>query len=132
MPGSSVQQNGSGVIKFEGPQAREVQITGWSEDHQAFTFERNEGFGCVQVTFNVLENRFALKRMQEAEHAIVLEPMTTSYFLSRATVVPTPGSGMMWWREKLYANMHRNAASAVEFLNLPTNRVVELGTMVQI
>ena len=63
---------------------------------------------------------------------IVPEPMTTSYFLSRATIVPTLGSGMAPWREKLYANMHRNAASAADFLYLPPNRVVELGTKVQI
>ncbi len=61
-----------------------------------------------------------------------LDPMMTSYFLSRATVVPTLGGGMAPWREKLFANMHRNAASAADFLNLPTNRVVELGTKVQI
>ena len=61
-----------------------------------------------------------------------LDPMTTSYFLSRATVVPTLGAGMAPWREKLFANMHRNAASAADFLNLPPNRVVELGTKVQI
>ena len=63
---------------------------------------------------------------------IVLDPMTMSYFLSRATIVPTSGGGMAPWREKLYANMHRNAGSAADFLNLPTNRVVELGTKVQI
>ncbi len=63
---------------------------------------------------------------------IELDPMTTSYFLSRATVVPTLGGGMAPWREKLFANMHRNAASAADFLNLPPNRVVELGTKVQI
>ncbi len=70
--------------------------------------------------------------MQLNAQGITVEQMTTSYFLSRATVIPSPGSGMANWREKLYASMHRNAASAVEFLNLPTNRVVELGTMVQI
>ena len=63
---------------------------------------------------------------------IVLEPMATSYFLSRATVVPTLGGGMAPWREKLYANMHRNTAPAADFSNLPANRVVELGTKVQI
>ncbi|HWI12517.1 MAG TPA: KUP/HAK/KT family potassium transporter, partial [Burkholderiaceae bacterium] len=66
------------------------------------------------------------------DRGIVLDPMTTSYFLSRSTIVPTPGPGMAPWREKLYANMHRNAASAADFLNLPPNRVVELGTKVQI
>ena len=63
---------------------------------------------------------------------VTIDPMTTSYFLSRATIVPTLGGGMAPWREKLYANMHRNAGSAADFLNLPTNRVVELGTKVQI
>ena len=63
---------------------------------------------------------------------IVLDPMTTSYFLSRATVMPTLGGGMAPWREKLYASLHRNASSAADFLGLPANRVVELGTKVQI
>ena len=63
---------------------------------------------------------------------IEVDPMTTSYFLSRATVVPTFGAGMAGWREKLFASMHRNATAASDFLNLPANRVVELGTKVQI
>ena len=60
------------------------------------------------------------------------EPMTTSYFLSRDTVVPTLGSGMAIWREKLFAQMHRNASSAADFLNLPSNAVVELGSKIEI
>jgi KUP system potassium uptake protein len=60
------------------------------------------------------------------------EPMTTSYFLSRDTVVPTIGSGMSGWREKLFAQMHRNAGSAADFLNLPNNAVVELGSKIEI
>jgi KUP system potassium uptake protein len=65
-------------------------------------------------------------------HGIEIEPMASSYFRSRATVVPTFGAGMARWREKLFANMHRNATAASDFLNLPANRVVELGTKVQI
>ena len=60
------------------------------------------------------------------------EPMSTSYFLSRDTVVPTIGSGMAIWREKLFAQMHRNASSAADFLNLPNNAVVELGSKIEI
>lgn len=56
----------------------------------------------------------------------------TSYFLSRETVVSTPGSGMAQWREKLFATMSRNAGGVVEFFHLPDNAVVELGTRVQI
>jgi KUP system potassium uptake protein len=66
------------------------------------------------------------------EQGIELDPMTTSYFLSRSTIVPSLGGGMAPWREKLYANMHRNASAAADFLNLPPNRVVELGTKVLI
>jgi len=61
-----------------------------------------------------------------------LDPMTTSYFLSRDTVVPTIGSGMAQWREKLFAQMHRNAGGAADFLKLPNNAVVELGSKIEI
>ncbi len=56
----------------------------------------------------------------------------TSYFLSRETIVATPGSGMALWREHLFATMSRNASGVVEFFRLPDNAVVELGTRVQI
>jgi KUP system potassium uptake protein len=61
-----------------------------------------------------------------------IEPMSTSYFLSRDVVVPTIGGGMATWREKLFAQMHHNASAAAEFLNLPTNAVVELGSKIEI
>ena len=60
------------------------------------------------------------------------EPMSTSYFLSRDTVIPTLGSGMARWREKLFAQMHYNASGAADFLNLPNNAVVELGSKIEI
>jgi KUP system potassium uptake protein len=63
---------------------------------------------------------------------VPLEEMQTSYFLSRDIVIPTLGEGMAMWREKLFASMHRNAGAAADFLNLPTNRVVELGAKVEI
>ncbi len=66
------------------------------------------------------------------EHGVQLEEMETSYFLSRDIVIPTIGSGMALWREKLFASMHRNAAAAADFLHLPTNRIVELGSKVEI
>ena len=69
---------------------------------------------------------------QLRSHGCETELMTTSYFLSRDTVVPTIGSGMAIWREKLFAQMHRNASSAADFLNLPNNSVVELGSKIEI
>ena len=60
------------------------------------------------------------------------EPMSTSYFLSRDIVIPTIGGGMSPWREKLFAQMHRNASAAADFLHLPNNAVVELGSKIEI
>jgi len=67
-----------------------------------------------------------------ADRGIPLPDMDTSYFLSRDIVIPTFGAGMAMWREKLFAGMHRNAAAAADFLNLPSNRIVELGAKVEI
>ena len=61
-----------------------------------------------------------------------LDSMTTSYFLSRDIVIPTIGGGMAQWREKLFAQMHHNASGAAEFLQLPNNAVVELGSKIEI
>ncbi len=61
-----------------------------------------------------------------------LDVMTTSYFLSRDTVVPTIDTGMSMWREKLFAQMHHNASAAADFLRLPNNAVVELGSKIEI
>ena len=92
------------------------------------------GHNCWQVTLN-----FGFKNdpdvpeaLQLLQGRVQLDDMETSYFLSRDTVIPTFGGGMAMWREKLFASMHRNAAAAADFLNLPTNRVVELGTKIEI
>jgi KUP system potassium uptake protein len=93
------------------------------------------GHDCWQVTLhfgfkNEPDVPEALKLLEGS--GVLLDPMDTSYFLSRDTVVPTFGGGMALWREKLFASMHRNAAAAADFLRLPTNRIVELGTKVEI
>jgi KUP system potassium uptake protein len=93
------------------------------------------GHDCWQVTLhfgfkNDPDVPEALKLLQG--RGVPLDEMDTSYFLSRDVVVPSLGRGMAPWREKLFAGMHRNAAAAADFLALPPNRVVELGTKVQI
>ena len=93
------------------------------------------GHDCWQVTLH-----FGFKNEPDVPEALKLiegrgieiEEMETSYFLSRDTVTPTFGGGMAMWREKLFASMHRNASAAADFLNLPTNRIVELGSKVEI
>jgi KUP system potassium uptake protein len=58
--------------------------------------------------------------------------METSFFLSHETVIPTVAPGMALWREKLFAAMVRNAGNASDFFRIPANRVVELGTQIEI
>ena len=58
--------------------------------------------------------------------------MDTSFFLARQTLIASDKPGMAIWREKLFAWMLRNAESAMELFKLPTNRVVELGSQVEI
>jgi len=93
------------------------------------------GHDCWQVIVNYgFKNDPDLpKALQQIKgRGCELDPMTTSYFLSRDTVVPTLGHGMAPWREKLFAQMHHNASAAADFLNLPNNSVVELGSKIEI
>ena len=93
------------------------------------------GHDCWQVIIHYgfkddLDVPAALGRLEGLTHPI--DAMTTSYFLSRDIVIPSIGGGMAPWREKLFAQMHHNASAAAEFLHLPANAVVELGSKVQI
>ena len=65
-------------------------------------------------------------------YAVGVEPMLTSYFLSRENVIPTDMPGMALWREYLFVWMYKNGARASDFFRIPANRVVELGTQVEI
>ena len=90
---------------------------------------------CWEVTLNFgFKNEPDVPKalVQLRQHGCMVEDMETSYFLSRDIVIPTIGGGMSDWREKLFAGMHRNAAAAADFLRLPTTRVVELGSKVEI
>jgi KUP system potassium uptake protein len=64
--------------------------------------------------------------------ALRIDPMQTTYFVSRETVVPVPQRGMAFWRDRLFALMHRNATPATDFFRIPGNRLVELGAPVEI
>jgi KUP system potassium uptake protein len=91
------------------------------------------GFWRVQVNYGFKDTPDipeALAMCRSAELPIDL--FETTYFLSRETIVPTPAQGMMLWRERLFAFMSRNAGNIADFLRLPNNCVIELGTRVQI
>ncbi|MFC4790099.1 MULTISPECIES: potassium transporter Kup [Giesbergeria] len=93
------------------------------------------GNDCWQVVihYGFMDNpNVPLALEQLGALGCTLEPMATSYFLSRDTVIPTSGGGMVAWREKLFAQMHHNASGAADFLHLPSNAVVELGSKIAI
>lgn len=74
---------------------------------------------------------------QALEQALALldqdyDTMTTSFFVSRERLVHTVGDGMAPWREKLFISMQRNTSSVSDFFQIPTNRVVEMGTQIEI
>ena len=63
---------------------------------------------------------------------LTFEMMETSFFIARQTVISTPGRGMEPWREHLYVMMSRNARAAADYYQIPPNRVIELGTQIEI
>ena len=93
----------------------------------------DNGFFRVLIHFgfrDVPDVPAVLARLPSVGHTF--EMMETSFFLSRETVVPTVKVGMALWRERLFATMARNAGSAATYFRLPPNRVIELGTQVEI
>jgi len=96
------------------------------------------GNECYRVTlaFGFMDRPDVWHALSELAPAMGLafDLMQTSFFLSRETVIPVAGAagGMALWRERFFATLARNAGSAVEYFNIPTNRVIELGTQVQI
>jgi len=92
-----------------------------------------DGFYRVVLNYGFMEETdvpAALKTLDMC--GAPFEMMQTSFFLSRQTLIAAKHPGMALWREKLFAWMMRNAATPMEFFRLPTNRVVELGSQVEI
>jgi KUP system potassium uptake protein len=93
------------------------------------------GHGChqVDVTFGFKdEPDIPAMLVLCAEHGLPFDMMQTSFFIARQTVISTPGAGMAPWREHLFVAMQRNARDAADYYQIPTNRVIELGTQVEI
>jgi len=106
----------------------------WVVDHQRAHVEKLcHDFWRVRLDFGFMETPDVPKALKLCEaQGLAIPTFETTYFLSRETVVPTPGGGMVHWREKLFASMSHNAGNVAAFFRLPDNCVVELGTRVQI
>jgi len=108
----------------------------WVVDRDDCVQSEDLGHGCWRVTMScgfmdLPDIGRALDRCRA--QGLALDEMEVSYFLSREKVVPGErGKGMARWRDRIFAAMARNAGSISDYFNIPANRVVELGTRVEI
>jgi KUP system potassium uptake protein len=111
-----------------------IEDVPYVEEQKTFHLdELGQGFYRLIVRYGFMQETNvpdALSRLDNCGPQIRM--METSFFLARQTLITGPRPGMWVWREKLFAWMLRNAESAMEFFNLPPNRVVELGSQVEI
>jgi KUP system potassium uptake protein len=67
-----------------------------------------------------------------ATRGLCFDLMTSSFFISRVTIISTPKPGMVRWRERLFLTLYRSSMHAADFLKIPANRVIEMGTRIEI
>ncbi len=90
-----------------------------------------ENFWSVVVQYGFKDEPDIPRAMELcAEAGLECSALDTSYFIGRETLIPRLGSDMAYWREKIFVAMFRNGGSATAFFQIPSNRVVELGTQV--
>jgi len=111
-----------------------VQDVPFVEDADRYAVkDLGNGFYRVTIRCGFLEDTHVPSLLKQVTMCgEPFEMMKTSFFLSRQTLIASSKPGMAIWREKLFAWMLRNAASPMEFFRLPTNRVVELGSQLEI
>jgi KUP system potassium uptake protein len=93
------------------------------------------GKGCYRVVarYGFLQTPGVPDVVERArEKGLDLQPMHTTFFLSRETLIPSTKRGMAIWRERLFALMSRNSLRPTDFFRIPPNRVVELGMQIRL
>jgi KUP system potassium uptake protein len=91
------------------------------------------GFYRLMVEFGFMDRPDVSATLDMCKDCgLAFDLMQTTFFLSRTTVIPTHREGMALWRERLFAAMARNARTAADYYNIPTNCVIELGTKIEI
>lgn len=90
-------------------------------------------FYSIKVRFGFAEDPNVPRVLESCEACgLPFDMMDTTFFLSRETLVPAADKGMPLWRDKIFAFMHRNAEPATAYFQIPGNRLIELGTQVDI
>ncbi len=93
----------------------------------------SEHFSRVALKFGYMEQPNVPKALAIArKHGWQFDIMSTSFFLSRRSLKPSPQSGMPGWQDHLFIGLARSASDATDFFQIPTGRVVEVGTQVAV
>ena len=98
---------------------------------------RIEEPGCdfrqIEASYGFMEDQDIPTLLEECgRRGAPFDMMDTSFFVSRETLIASAVPGMALWREKLFVSMSKNATRAIEYFNIPTNRVVELGAQIEL
>jgi KUP system potassium uptake protein len=111
-----------------------IEDVPYVEEQERFRLEDlGQGFFRLVVRYGFMQETDVPAALAKVESCgPEFKMMDTSFFLARQTLITSPKPGMAVWRERLFAWMLRNAESAMEFFKLPPNRVVELGSQVEI
>ncbi|HUH95558.1 MAG TPA: potassium transporter Kup [Casimicrobiaceae bacterium] len=90
-------------------------------------------FHQIEADYGFMEDQDIPALLEECgRRGMRFDMLDTSFFASRETLIPSVAPGMALWREKLFVSMSKNATKATEYFRIPTNRVVELGTQVEL
>ncbi len=98
-------------------------------DDERITLESfNPLFSRIVITFGYMETPNIPRALNLARKlGLTFDIMSTSFFLSRRTILPSKKGGMPFWQDRLFIALSRNAGNATDYFGLPTGRVVELG-----
>ena len=100
-----------------------------AENAQVEVEDLDYGFHRILVRYGFKDDPNIPKALELSKlKGVDYEPMKTSYFLGRDTLIPKLDSGLSYWREMLYIWMFKNSSSATSYFKIPPNRVIELGT----
>ncbi|HOM69010.1 MAG: potassium transporter Kup [Smithellaceae bacterium] len=92
-----------------------------------------QGFYRVEAFYGFMQKPNVPQIMKiVAQYGLITDPMTTTFYLGRETLMTSGKSKMMRWRKSLFAVMSRNAGNPTSYFGIPANRVVELGAQVEL
>jgi KUP system potassium uptake protein len=104
-----------------------------SADERSIVHALGEGFWQIKLNYGFMQKPDIPQALMLCEiPEFTFDPFSTSYFVSRETIVSGHGGAMAQWRDELFSVMSRNAGSVVGYFNIPSNSVIELGSRVHI